>query len=88
VAKWAANAPTAMLAQYVPALQAMTAIGIDTGDKDFVRGDDEAMHAELQRFHIAHDWELFDGDHGNRFAERLEKVTFPFFAKHLKFEGK
>ena len=88
VAKWAANAPTAMVPQYVPALQAMTAIGIDTGDKDFVRGDDEAMHAELQRFHIAHDWELFEGDHGNRFPERLEKVTFPFFAKHLVFQAK
>ena len=88
VAKWAANAPIAMLPQYVLALQSMTAIGLDTGDKDFVRADDEAMHAELQRFHIPHDWELFEGDHGNRFPERLEKVTFPFFAKHLAFQGK
>ena len=86
VAKWAANAPNAMLAQYVPALKSM-AIGLDTGDKDFVRADDEAMHAELQRFNIPHDWELFEGDHGNRFPERLEKVTFPFFAKHLVFEA-
>ena len=88
VAKWAANAPIAMLPQYVIALKSMTAIGLDTGDKDFVRADDEAMHAELQRFHIPHDFELFEGDHGNRFPERLEKVTFPFFAKHLVFEGK
>lgn len=88
VAKWAANAPIAMLPQYVPALRRITAIGLDTGDKDFVRADDEAMHAELQRFHISHDFELFEGDHGNRFPERLEKVTFPFFAKHLVFEGK
>ena len=88
VAKWHANSPVAMVAQYVPALRSMTAIGLDTGDKDFVRADDEAMHAELQRFHIAHDWELFEGDHGNRFAERLEKVTLPFFAKHLAFSTK
>ena len=88
VAKWAANAPTAIVAQYVPALRSMTAIGLDTGDKDFVRADDEAMHAELQRFHIAHDWELFEGDHGNRFPERLEKVTLPFFARHLVFSAK
>ena len=88
VAKWHANAPVAMVAQYVPALRSMTAIGLDTGDRDFVRADDEAMHAELQRFHIAHDWELFEGDHGNRFAERLEKVTLPFFAKHLAFSAK
>ena len=88
VAKWAANAPIALVAQYVPALRSMVAIGLDTGDKDFVRGDDEAMHAELQRFHIPHDWELFEGDHGNRFPERLEKITFPFFAKHLVFQAK
>ena len=87
VAKWAANAPIAMLPQYVLALRSMRAIGLDTGDKDFVRADDEAMHAELQRFHIPHDWELFEGDHGNRFPERLEKVTFPFFARHLVFEA-
>jgi len=42
----------------------------------------------LQRFHIPHDFELFEGDHGNRFPVRLETVTFPFFAKHLVFEGK
>ncbi len=88
LAKWAANAPIALVAQYVPALRALTAIGLDTGDKDFVRADDEAMHAELQRFHIPHDWELFEGDHGNRFPERLEKVTFPFFARHLVFSAK
>ena len=88
VAKWAANAPIAMLPQYVLALKSMTAIGLDTGDKDFVRADDEAMHAELQRFHIPHDFELFEGDHGNRFPERLEKVTFPFFARHLAFQAK
>jgi S-formylglutathione hydrolase FrmB len=85
MAKWAANAPIALVAQYVPALRSMTAIGLDTGDKDFVRADDEAMHAELQRFHIPHDWELFEGDHGNRFAGRLETVTLPFFARHLAF---
>ena len=85
MAKWAANAPIALVAQYVPALRRMTAIGLDTGDKDFVRADDEAMHAELQRFHIPHDWELFEGDHGNRFASRLETVTLPFFARHLAF---
>jgi S-formylglutathione hydrolase FrmB len=86
VAKWAANAPVAMVAQHLPALRSMTAIGIDTGDKDFVRPDDEAVHAELAKFGIAHDWELYEGDHGNRVSERLEKVVFPFFARHLAFK--
>jgi S-formylglutathione hydrolase FrmB len=85
IAKWSANAPVAMVPQYLPALRSMTAIGLDTGDKDFVHTDDEAMHAELLKFGIKHDWELYEGDHGNRVSERLEKVVFPFFAKHLAF---
>lgn len=85
IAKWSANAPVAMVPQYVPALRQMTAIGMDTGDKDFVHADVEAMHAELQKFGIKHDWEFYEGDHGNRVSDRLEKVVFPFFAKHLVF---
>lgn len=85
LAKWYANAPVAMVPQYLPALRSLTAIGLDTGDKDFVRPDDEAMHTELVKFGIKHDWELYEGDHGNRVSERLEKVVFPFFARHLVF---
>jgi len=88
LAKWHANAPVALVAQYLPALRSMTAIGLDTGDKDFMRPDDEAMHAELEKFGIKHDWELYEGDHGNRVSERLEKVVFPFFARHLSFTDK
>jgi len=88
LAKWGANAPVALVPQYLEALKSLTAIGIDTGDKDFVRPDDEAMHAELTKFGIKHDWELYEGDHGNRVPERLGRVVFPFFARHLKFEGK
>ena len=85
IAKWSANAPVAMVPQYLPALRSMTAIGMDTGDKDFVHPDVEAMHSELLKFAIKHDWELYEGDHGNRVSERLEKVVFPFFAAHLAF---
>jgi S-formylglutathione hydrolase FrmB len=88
IAKWSANAPVAMVSQYLPALRSLTAIGLDTGDKDFVHGDDEAMHAELLKFGIKHDWELYEGDHGNRVSERLEKVVFPFFVKHLSFNAR
>ena len=88
LAKWSANALVAMVPQYLPALRSMTAIGMDTGDKDFVHTDDEAMHAELLKFGIRHDWELYEGDHGNRVSERLEKVVFPFFAKHLSFPAR
>ena len=84
LAKWGANAPVAMVPQYVPALRSM-AIGMETGEKDFVKADVEAMHAQLLKFGIAHDWLFHDGDHGNRVSEHLETVVFPFFAKHLVF---
>lgn len=86
IAKWSANAPVAMVSQYVPALRSLTAIGVDTGDQDFMRAEQQAMHEELLKFGIKHDWELYEGNHGNRVSERLEKVVFPFFARHLKFE--
>ena len=88
IAKWSANAPVAMVPQYLPALRSMTAIGLDTGDKDFVHADVEAMHSELLKFGLKHDWELYEGDHGNRVSERLEKVVFPFFMKHLAFPAR
>ena len=84
IALWAANAPVAMVPQYLPALRRMHGIGIDTGDTDFVRADDEAIHAALLKFGIAHDWELYVGDHGNRIAERFGSKVLPFFGKHLK----
>ncbi|MFM5948304.1 MAG: alpha/beta hydrolase [Novosphingobium sp.] len=84
LAQWAANAPVAMVPQYLPALRSMKGIAIDTGDTDFVRADDEAIHAALLKFGVVHDWELYVGDHGNRIAERFGSKVLPFFAKHLK----
>ncbi|HWK43030.1 MAG TPA: alpha/beta hydrolase-fold protein [Croceibacterium sp.] len=78
-----ANSPLVLLSQSVPQLKAMTAIGIDVGDKDFLLADDTAMHNELNRFGVTHDWEVFEGDHGNRVAARVRSDLLPFFGKHL-----
>ena len=83
LAKWAANAPQAMLPQYLPALRSMAAISLDVGDKDFIIADSNAMHAELNRYGIAHDWEVYEGDHGSRVPERFQAKVLPFFARHL-----
>ncbi len=84
LAQWAANSPAAFAAQYVPALRQMAGIGIDTGDTDFVKADDILIHEQLLKLGVAHDWELYVGDHGNRVTERFGTVVLPFFAKHLK----
>lgn len=86
IAKWAANAPVAMVPQYLHSLRSMHAIAIDTGDTDFVRADDEAIHAELLKFGIPHQWELYVGDHGNKVPERFASKVLPFFAN--AFGGK
>jgi enterochelin esterase-like enzyme len=83
LAKWAANASQAMLPQYLPALRSMTAIALDVGDEDFILADSKAMHAELDRYGIAHHFEIYAGDHGGRIPERFQAKLLPFFARHL-----
>lgn len=81
IAQRAANATVAMAAQYVPALEAMRAIGIDTADGDFVRADALAMHQELLKLGVPHRWEEYHGDHMDRLADRFKTVVLPFFAE-------
>lgn len=83
IARLQANAPLVMLPQYLPALRSLKAIAINVGDKDFLLRDDTLMHEELNRFGIAHDWEIFDGDHGNRVNARIRSDLLPFFGRHL-----
>jgi len=83
LARLHANSPIAMLPQYVRALKSLEAISIDVGDKDFLLRDDTWMHEELTRFGITHDWEVFDGDHGNRVNARIRSDLLPFFGQHL-----
>lgn len=83
IARLQANAPIVMLPQYLPALNSLEAIAMDVGDQDFLLRDDTMLHEELTRFGIAHDWEVFEGDHGNRVNARFRSHLLPFFGRHL-----
>ncbi|MBB5984555.1 alpha/beta hydrolase [Sphingobium lignivorans] len=83
LAQWAANAPHAMVPQYLPALRSMKAIAMDVGDKDFLLVDNQEMTRLLTRFGVPHSYSIYDGDHGNRVAERFRAFVLPFFAEHL-----
>jgi enterochelin esterase-like enzyme len=83
LARLHANSPLVMLPQYVPALKALEAIRVEVGDKDFLIGDDTLMHEELDRFGVAHEWKVFEGDHGNRVHDRIRSELLPFFGAHL-----
>jgi enterochelin esterase-like enzyme len=86
IAKWAANAPLAMLYQYIPNLKQFDAIAIDAGNKDLPPIPDtvRTLDGALADYGIAHTVEIYDGDHVNRVEERLEKKVLPFFGEHLK----
>lgn len=85
VAKWEANAPLAMIDQFIPNLRQYKAIGMDVGTKDPLIGNTvETLDKILTDYKIGHVYETYDGNHINRVAERLEKKVLPFFAENLK----
>ena len=87
IAKWAANSPFALVGGHVDALKSFAAIGADVGDKDGLVADDTLMHEELEKFGIAHEWAIYDGDHVNRIGQRFNEVVLPFMARHLDMGG-
>jgi S-formylglutathione hydrolase FrmB len=85
VAKWAANSPLAMVSQYVPNLKQYRAIAMDVGDKDLLNAMNADLDRELTRLGIAHVFEQYEGDHGNRVASRFQNNLLTFFSRQLKF---
>jgi len=81
--KWAANSPVAMLDQYVPNLKKMKAIALDIGLQDNLITGNRLIVERMNAFGIANTFETYEGDHGNRIAERLEQKVLPFFSRHL-----
>lgn len=84
-ARWAANAPLAMLDQYIPNLRKLHAVGIDVGDKDGLAGNNRELSRRLTHYGVANTFELYDGDHTNRMALRVEMKVLPFFSGNLSF---
>jgi S-formylglutathione hydrolase FrmB len=82
-AKWIANSPLVMVDQYVPALKSMRAIALDIGNQDPFVGTNTQLAEALSRLGVAHTFETYDGDHGNRIRERFESQLLRFFSQHL-----
>jgi S-formylglutathione hydrolase len=83
VAQWVANAPLAMLSQYIPNLRKLRAIGMDVGDKDGLAQSNRQLSEALSAFDIRNMFETYDGDHTNRIAERVRTKVLPFFSANL-----
>lgn len=84
VARQAANAPVAQVDQYIANWKRLRAIGIDIGDKDgLIRGNKE-LHDRLEEYSVPHSYAVYEGNHINGIAARIETAVMPFFAKHLQ----
>lgn len=85
LASWAANAPLSMASQYVYNLRKYRAVAMDVGDQDGLRVDAAELHRILRESDVANTFEIYEGDHVNRLADRFENHVIPFFAKNLSF---
>jgi enterochelin esterase-like enzyme len=86
LAKWAANAPLAFVDQYITDLRRYRAIAIDVGDKDGLRSDTVKLHEALDKFGVANSFELYQGTHTNKVADRFQNYVVPFFSRNLCFK--
>jgi len=85
LARWAANAPLAFVDQYVGSLRRYRAISIDVGDQDGLRNDAGKLHEALDKYGIANSFELYQGTHTSKVADRFQNHVMPFFSQHLCF---
>jgi S-formylglutathione hydrolase len=84
VAAWAANAPLAMIHQYVPSLRTFEAIAVDAGDEDRgIAATVVELNSILDGYQVDHVFEIYDGNHVNRIEERFRTQVMPFFSEHL-----
>lgn len=85
--KWEANRPLNSLDQYVFNLKKLKGIGFDAGTQDQpIASTIQTLDAELNKYGIKHFFEIYQGNHINRIAERIEKKMLSFFSDNLLFE--
>ena len=84
LARWAANAPLAMVDQYVANLRRYKAIALDVGDMDRLEDDTAELHRILATYGIANSFELYHGDHVSNVADRMQNHVLPFFGRMLE----
>jgi S-formylglutathione hydrolase len=86
LAKFHANEPLYMVDQYIVNLRRLKAIGLDAGDKDHgITTATKELDAVLTNYNIPHQFEIYDGDHLNHIADRIEQKVVPFFSQNLSF---
>ncbi len=86
IRKWDANRPLNNLDQYVYNIKQLKALAFDAGNNDMgIAASVKTLDTELNQYGIKHFFEIYNGDHINRVAERIEKKMLGFFAENLSF---
>src|SRR5271169_4249721 len=87
LAKWVANAPLAFVDQHIEGLRQYRAIAINVGDQDGLRLDTGKLHDVLDKYGIANSFEVYEGTHTSKVADRFQNHVIPFFSKNLCFQN-
>ena len=87
LARWTANAPLVFVDQYVGNLRQYRGISIDVGDQDGLRVDSGKLHHVLDKYGIANSFELYQGTHTSKVADRFQNHVLPFFSRNLCFKN-
>jgi enterochelin esterase-like enzyme len=87
IAKWAANAPLAFVDQYIGSLRQYRAIAMDVGDQDGLRSDAGKLHDVLDKYGIANSFEVYQGTHTSKVADRFQNHVMRFFSENLCFQA-
>ncbi|MEO7822885.1 MAG: alpha/beta fold hydrolase [Gemmatimonadaceae bacterium] len=83
LARW--HPPLTQLERYARNLRQLK-IWFDAGDADGLTDipvNARALSEKLSALGVEHQFEIYEGDHGNRIRERLERKVFPFFSVAL-----
>jgi S-formylglutathione hydrolase FrmB len=87
IARWTANAPLAFVDQCISNLRRYRAIAMDVGDQDGLRGDAGKLHDVLDKYRIANSFEVYQGTHTSKVADRFQNHVMKFFSGSLTFQA-
>ncbi len=87
LAKWVANAPLSFIDQHIDNLREYQGISIDVGDQDSLRVDTAKLHDVLDKYGIASSFEVYEGTHTSKVADRIQNHVLPFFSQNLCFQA-
>jgi enterochelin esterase-like enzyme len=85
--RWTANAPLAFAEQYIGNLRQYRGISIDVGDQDGLRVDSGKLHDVLDKYGIPNSFELYQGTHTSKVADRFQNYVLPSFSRNLCFKA-